>query len=100
MVILTIFLSFILCIACISFGMAVGYALGYKNDKTLKQQISTLKSKLKTSNESAQLKELTITELQARDNWDFKSRLAEITNVPVTTITPNEDDPQSMENTF
>lgn len=85
----------------LTLGIAIGYALGFKNDRSLKQQISKLKTTIKKQNESAQLNELTVKELQQRKDWDFRSKLAEITNVPVTMqdIQVN-DDPASMNRMF
>jgi hypothetical protein len=83
-------------------GMAIGYALGYKNDRTLKQQIGKLKATVRRQNKSAQLHELTQTELHDRDNWDMRKKLAELTNLPPTTAydKPVNSDPNSMENMF
>ncbi len=87
-------------ILSILIGMAIGYALGYKNDKTLKQQIYHLKQTVRKNNKSAQLKELTIAELKERDDWDFRTKLAEVTGQSVTDNLPITDDPNSMKNTF
>lgn len=99
--ILTVFLSFIMFVITLLLGLAIGYSMGHKADHTLKQQISKLKTTIKSQNESAQLKELTAKELQERKDWDFRSRLAEITGAPVIQPdSPVNDDPQSMERTF
>lgn len=88
-------------IVCIGIGIAIGYALGYKNDKTLKQQIYTLRKTVKKNNRSAQLKQLTVAELKERDDWDFRSKLAEVSGADVTTPDSEvDDDPNSMENQF
>lgn len=82
-------------------GVAIGYALGYKNDRTLKQQIGKLKGTIKKQNESKQLRELTVNELKTRDDWEFRSKLAELTNVPV--VQPDQEvngDPNAMSNMF
>lgn len=82
-------------------GVAIGYQLGFKNDRTLKQQISKLKTTIKSQNDSAQLKELTAKELQERKDWDFRSKLAEITGAPVVQPdSPINDDMQSMDKVF
>lgn len=82
-------------------GIAIGYQIGFKNDRTLKQQISKLKTTIKKQNESAQLRELTTKELQERNDFDFRSKLASLTGVPIVQPdSPVNDDPQSMEHTF
>lgn len=79
----------------------VGYALGYKNDKTLKQQIVKLKGTIKKQNDSKQLKELTVKELQERKDWDFRSKLSELTGVPpIYPDAPQNEDLASMEHMF
>lgn len=85
----------------LTLGIAVGYALGYKNDRTLKQQIFKLKTTIKKNNKSAQLKELTEAELRQRSDWDMRVKLAEITGQSITS--PDQavdDDSQSMRNVF
>lgn len=102
MILLIILASFGMFTIILLIGMVVGYQLGYKNDRTLKQQISKLKYTIKSQNDSAQLKELTVKELQERKDWDFRSKLAEITGQPVTA--PDDriinDDPASMDKVF
>lgn len=88
-------------IVSIGFGIMIGYPLGHKNDRTLKQQISKLKDTVKSQNKSTQLKELTTEELKQRNDWDFRSKLAEITGNDITNPdAKGNDDPASMENTF
>lgn len=85
----------------LTLGIAVGYALGYKNDRTLKQQIFKLKTTIKKNSKSAQLKELSIAELKERDDWDFRDRLAQVTGQSV--LAPDQernDDPNAMSNMF
>lgn len=85
----------------LTLGIAVGYLLGYKNEKTLKQQVHHLRQVVKKNNKSAQLKELTLAELQERNDWDFRSKLAEVTGQSVTNLNPEADeDMQSMRNVF
>lgn len=101
MLLLTVLASFGMFVVILLIGVAIGYALGYKNEKTLRQQISKLKSVVRSQNKSAQLKELTTAELKQRDDWDFRARLAELTNISVDSpATPTNNDPHSMENTF
>lgn len=101
MTILIILASFGMFTVILLIGIAVGYALGFKNDRSLKQQITKLKGTIKKQNESKQLRELTTQELKARDDWDFRSKLAEITGVPVVQPdSPVNDDPASMDRTF
>lgn len=101
MIILTIFLSFIMFVLTLVIGVTIGYSMGNKNDKTLKQQIGRLKQTVKSQNKSAQLKELTTEELKLRDDWDFRSKMAEITGQdPTTPDTRVDNDPNSMENMF
>lgn len=85
----------------LTLGIAVGYLVGYKNEKTLRQQLHHFRQVAKKNSKSAQLKELTIAELKERNDWDFRSKLAEVTGQSV--LTPSQmanDDPNSMENTF
>lgn len=85
----------------LTLGIVVGYLLGYKNEKTLRQQVYHLRQVVKNNNKSAQLKELTVAELKEREDWDFRERLAQVTGQAITN--PDQvinDDPQSMENTF
>jgi hypothetical protein len=101
MLLLTVLASFGMFIAILLVGVAIGYALGYKNEKTLKQQVAKLRGVVKSHNKSAQLRELTMTELKQRDDWDFRNKLAELTGVPP--ITPDQErnvDPNSISNTF
>lgn len=101
MILLIILASFGMFSVILLIGIAVGYALGYKNDRTLKQQISKLKTTVKRQNESKQLREMTVAELKQRDDWDFRARLAELTNVPpITPDSPQNNDPASMERMF
>lgn len=101
MIVLTIFLSFIMFVITLLLGIAIGFSMGHKSDRTLKQTISRLKETVKTQNKSAQLKELTVAELKQRDDWDFRSKLAAITGQEVVTPDSEQDhDPNSMENTF
>lgn len=101
MLLLTILASFGMFSVILLIGIAVGYQLGYKNDRTLKQQISKLKGTIKRQNESKQLRELTTAELKQRDDWDFRSKMAELMGQPVTAGgTQIDDDPNSLENTF
>lgn len=98
---LVILASFAMFTVMLLIGITIGYSLGFKNEATLKQQVSKLKRTVKKHNKSAQLRELTTAELKARDDWDFRSRLAEVTGVPL--VQPDStvnDDPQSMEHTF
>lgn len=82
-------------------GIAVGYSLGYKSEKTLKQQISKLKSVVKSQNKSAQLKALTETELRERKDFDFVNKLASITGNNLHDLdTRKNDDLESIDNTF
>lgn len=88
-------------IVSILIGYVFGYQAGYKSEKTLRQQIGKLKTTIKKQNESKQLRELTTQELQSRDDYDFRSRMAEITGVPlVQPDTPINDDPASIDRTF
>lgn len=85
----------------LTLGIAVGYQIGYKNEKTLRQQLYHFRQVAKKNSKSAQLKELTIAELKERESWDFRSKLAEVTGQSV--LTPSQmvnNDPNSMENTF
>lgn len=85
----------------LAIGITIGYSMGYKSDRTLKQTISRLKDTVKSQNKSAQLKELTTEELKQRNDWDFRSKLAEITGNEVTTPDAGvDDDPSSMGNMF
>lgn len=82
-------------------GITIGYSMGHKNDKTLKQQITKLKTTIKGQTKSAQLKELTTEELKQRNDWDFREKLAQITGNDVTNPdTKVNDDPNSISNTF
>lgn len=83
-------------------GLAIGYSMGHKADHTLKQQISKLKTTIKKQNESKQLRELTVQELQQRKDWDFRSKLSELTGAPVTTPDTQVEngDPNAMSNMF
>lgn len=75
--------------------------MGHKSEKTLKQQISKLKSTVKSQNKSAQLKELTEAELKQRSDWDFRTKLAEVTGQPITTPDQERnDDLDAMSNVF
>lgn len=101
MTILIILASFGMFSVILLIGIAVGYALGYKNDRSLKQQITKLKGTIKQQNESKQLRELTTVELKQRDDWDFRSKLAELTGIPsITPDAPTDTDPNSIGNTF
>jgi len=101
MTILYIFVGFIMTIISIGLGIMIGYPLGHKNEKTLKQQVFKLKNSLKKHNKSAQLKELTTAELKERANWDFRAKLAEVTGADITTPdSQKDDDPSSINNTF
>lgn len=101
MLILTIFLSFLMFVTTLLLGIAIGYSMGHKSDRTLKQTITRLKETVKSQNKSAQLKELTVAELKQRADWDFRDRLAQVTGQDVTTPDVQIDnDPQSMDNTF
>lgn len=101
MIILYVIAGFFMTIISIGFGIMIGYPLGNKNDRSLKQQITRLKQTVKKHNRSAQLKALTTAELKERDDWDFRTRLAEVSGADVTTPdTPKDDDPNSIGNTF
>lgn len=101
MLLLTILASFGMFSIILLIGIAVGYQLGYKNDRTLKQQISKLKGTIKRQNESKQLRELTTAELKQRDDWDFRSKMAELMGQPVTAgETERSEDPNAMSNMF
>lgn len=101
MLLLTILASFGMFSLLLVLGVAIGYALGFKNDRTLKQQISKLKGTIKRQSESKQLRELTISELKEREDWDFRDKLAQLTGVqPTTPDAPTDDDPQSIGRTF
>lgn len=101
MLILTILTSFVMFSVVLLLGIAVGYALGYKNDRTLKQQIGKLKATVRKHNRSAQLRQLTTAELKEREDWDMRARLAELTNTDVTTPDARkEEDPNAMSNLF
>lgn len=101
MLLLTILASFAMFTVMLLIGITIGYSLGFKNEATLKQQVSKLRKTVKKHNKSAQLRELTTAELKARDDWEFRSKLAELMGVPP--ITPDvavNEDPQSIERTF
>lgn len=102
MLLLTILASFGMFTVILLVGYAFGYSAGYKADRTLKQQISKLKGTIKKQQQSAQLAELTAQELQERQDWDMRSKLAELTGNPVTAQfdKPVNDDLASMEHTF
>lgn len=101
MIALYILSGFFVTIVSILIGYMFGYQAGYKSEKTLKQQISKLKSTIKRQNESKQLRELTTAELKGREDWDFRSKMAELMGQPVTTgDTIVNDDPASIERTF
>lgn len=101
MILLYILSGFIITIVSIGIGYMFGYQAGYKNDKSLKQQIGKLQDTVKTQHKSAQLKELTVAELQQREDWDFRAKLAQLTNTPVTTADREEsNDPHDMQHMF
>ncbi len=103
MTILIILASFGMFTVILLIGITIGYMIGYRNDRSLKQQISKLKTTIKKQNESKQLNELTKRELAERDNWDMRVKLAELTGFPATHTsldTPVNDDPASMERMF
>lgn len=101
MLLLTVLASFGMFAVILLIGVAIGYALGYKNDRSLKQQISKLKLTVKQHNKSGQLRELTTAELKQREDWDFRARLAEVTGAPVTAPdSERNDDPNAMSNMF
>lgn len=101
MLLLTVLASFGMFAVILLIGIAIGYSLGYKNDRTLKQQITKLKGTIKQQNKSAQLRELTTSELKQRDDWDFRSKMAELMNQPVTTPdVERSDDLHDMSHMF
>lgn len=92
--------SFVLFLVSLGVGTVIGYAIGFKNDKSLKQQISNLQVIARSNKKSTQLKELTIVELQQRKDWDLRNRLAQITGQSVTTPDTVDQDINSMERMF
>lgn len=101
MIILTIIASFLIFSVTLLFGIAIGYSLGYKAEHSLKKQVNRLKEKVRKNNESEALRELTAKEVKARDDYDFREKLARITgNNPTDVNRDNVYDPDSTENTF
>lgn len=102
MLLLTILASFGMFTVLLLIGIAIGYAIGNKNDRTLRQQVKRWKTVSKKHNKSGPLPELTPREVEDRANFDLRTRLAELTGNPLTSSydTPRNEDPNSMENTF